>query len=136
MLLIWHKKNHYHFFGQISWINLLQRRRSSMYIIVQALEIALEMWLWSPEVSFKDKALLKICFGEEFRTVLHFLHCKFILRKYLKDFSELVLTYVRPSKKCKDFMKNFPKHFDPIFGLAVAVELGDRKAGYEGGYIF
>ena len=42
-------------------------------------------------------------------------------------------------------MKNFPKDFDPIFGVevvklrfqvAIAVELGDRKAGYEGGYIF
>ena len=30
-----------------------------------------------------------------------------------------MLTYVRPSKKCKDFMKNFPKNFDPIFGVAV-----------------
>jgi hypothetical protein len=30
-----------------------------------------------------------------------------------------VLTYGRPSKKCKDFMKNFPKHFDPSFGVAV-----------------
>ena len=37
-------------------------------------------------------------------------------------------------------MKNFPKHFDPIIGVvvvklqfqvAVAVELGDRKAGYD-----
>ena len=27
---------------------------------------------------------------------------------------------MRPSKKCKDFMKNFPKNFDPIFGVAVA----------------
>ena len=72
--------------------------------------------------------------------------CKFTLRKNLKDFSELVLTYGRPSKKCKDFMKNFPKHFDPIFGVAV-VKLrfhvavcgcgcgcgrpDDRKAGYD-----
>ena len=29
------------------------------------------------------------------------------------------MTYGRPSKKCKDFMKNFPKSFDPIFGVAV-----------------
>ena len=67
------------------------------------------------------------------------------MRKYLKDFSDLVLTYGRPSKKRKDFMKNFPKDFDPIFSVevvklrfqvAIAVELGDRKAGYEGGYIF
>ena len=62
---------------------------------VQALEILLEMWLRNPEVSFEDKALQKICFGDEFRTFLHFLHCKFTLRKYLKDFSELVLTYGR-----------------------------------------
>ena len=68
---------------------------------------------------FKDKTLQKICFSKEFCTFLHFLQCKFTLRKNLKDFSELVLTYVRPSKKCKDFMKNFPKHFDPIFGVAV-----------------
>ena len=79
---------------------------------------------------FKDKTLQKICFSKEFCTFLHFLQCKFTLHKNLKDFSELVLTYGRPSKKCKDFMKNFPKHFDPIFGLAVAVELGDRKAWY------
>ena len=38
---------------------------------------------------------------------------------HLKDFSALVLTYGRPSKKYKDFMKNFPKNFDPIFGVAV-----------------
>ena len=50
---------------------------------------------------------------------MHFLQCKFTLRKNLKDFSELVLTYGRPSKKCNDFMKNFPKNFDPIFGVAV-----------------
>ena len=68
---------------------------------------------------FKDKTLQKICFSKEFCTFLHFLQCKFTLRKNLKDFSELVLTYVRPSKKCKDFMKNFPKNFDPIFGVAV-----------------
>ena len=68
---------------------------------------------------FKDKTLQKICFSKEFCTFLHFLQCKFTLRKNLKDFSELVLTYGRPSKKCKDFMKNFPKHFDPIFGVAV-----------------
>ena len=86
---------------------------------VQTLEIALEMWLWSPEVLFKDKTLQKICFSKEFCTFLHFLQCKFTLRKNLKDFSELVLTYGRPSKKCKDFMKNFPKNFDPIFGVAV-----------------
>ena len=29
------------------------------------------------------------------------------------------MTYGRPSKKCKDFMKNFPKNFDPIFGVVV-----------------
>ena len=68
---------------------------------------------------FKDKTLQKICFSKEFCTFLHFLQCKFTLRKNLKDFSELVLTYGRPSKKCKDFMKNFPKNFDPIFGVAV-----------------
>ena len=53
------------------------------------------------------------------------------------------------SKKCKDFMKNFPKNFDPILGVAVvklrfhvavavAVAVAvcgcgqpdDRKAGY------
>ena len=68
---------------------------------------------------FKDKTLQKICFSKEFCTFLHFLQCKFTLRKNLKDFSELVLTYGRPSKKCNDFMKNFPKNFDPIFGVAV-----------------
>ena len=68
---------------------------------------------------FKDKTLQKICFSKEFCTFLHFLQCKFTLHKNLKDFSELVLTYGRPSKKCKDFMKNFPKKFDPIFGVAV-----------------
>ena len=30
-----------------------------------------------------------------------------------------MLTYGRPSKKCKDFMKNFPNNFDLIFGVAV-----------------
>ena len=47
------------------------------------------------------------------------------------------------SKKCKDFMKNFPKNFDPIFGVAVvklrfhvavAVAVAfadDRTAGYD-----
>ena len=85
----------------------------------KTLEIALEMWLWSPEVLFKDKTLQKICFSKEFCTFLHFLHCKFTLRKNLKDLSELVLTYGGPSKKCKDFMKNFPNNFDPIFGVAV-----------------
>ena len=88
---------------------------------------------------FQDKTLQKICFSKEFCTFLHFLQCKFTLRKNLKDFSELVLTYVRPSKKCKDFMKYFPKNFDPIFGVAVAQvavsrcgcgRLDDRKAGY------
>ena len=68
---------------------------------------------------FKDKTLQKICFSKELCTFLHFLQCKFTWRTNLKDFSELVLTYVRPSKKCKDFMKNFPKNFDPIFGVAV-----------------
>ena len=29
------------------------------------------------------------------------------------------MTYECPSKKCKDFMKNFPKNFDPIFCVAV-----------------
>ena len=48
---------------------------------VQALKILLEMWLWSPEVSFEDKSLQKIYFSEEFRTFLHFLHCKFTLCK-------------------------------------------------------
>ena len=54
------------------------------------------------------------------RSCLKIKLCKgFVLAKNLKDFSELVLTYGRPSKKCKDFMKNFPKNFDPIFGVAV-----------------
>ena len=44
---------------------------------VQTLEIALEMWLWSLEVLFKDKTLQKICFSKEFCTFLHFLQCKF-----------------------------------------------------------
>ena len=30
-----------------------------------------------------------------------------------------MLTYGRPSKKCKYFMKILPKNFDPIFGVAV-----------------
>ena len=68
---------------------------------------------------FKDKTLQKICFSKEFFIFLHFLQCKFTLRKNLKSFSELVLTYGRPNKKCKDFMKNFPKNFYPIFGVAV-----------------
>ena len=46
--------------------------------------------------------------------------------------------YVRPSKKCKDFMKSFAKNFDPIFGVAVvklrfhvvfAVELSTARRG-------
>ena len=81
---------------------------------------ALELWMWSPEVSFKDKTLQRICFNKEFYTFLHFLHRKFTLRKYLKDFSELVLTYRRPSKKCKDFMRTFSKHFDPISVLRLS----------------
>ena len=53
----------------------------------------------------------------------------------MKDFSELLLTYVRPSKKYKDFIKKiFLKILVPFsvlrFQVAVAVELGDRKAGY------
>ena len=63
--------------------------------------------------------LQKNCFSKEFCTFLHFVQCNFTWSTNLKDFSELVLTYVRPSKKCKDFMKTFPKNFDPIFGVAV-----------------
>ena len=33
---------------------------------------ALEMWLWSPEVSFKNKVFQKICFSKEFPIFLHF----------------------------------------------------------------
>ena len=71
----------------------------------------------------KIKLCKKICFSKKVCTFLHFLQCKFTWRTNLKDFRELVLTYVRPSEKCKDFMKNFPKNFDPIFGVAV-VKLG------------
>jgi hypothetical protein len=73
----------------------------------------------STKVLFKDKTSQKICFSKEFCTFLHFLQCEFSLRKNLKDFSGLVLTYGRPSKKSKDFMKNFQKNFDLIFGVAV-----------------
>ena len=61
----------------------------------------------------------KICFSKEFCTFLHYIQCKFTLRKNFKSFSKLVLTYGRPNKKCEDFRKNFPKNFDPIFGVAV-----------------
>ena len=42
-----------------------------------------------------------------------------------------MLTHGRPSKKCKDFMKNFPKNFDPIFGVAVAVDLPTARQGMD-----
>ena len=67
----------------------------------------------------KIKLCKKFVLAKNFAHFYHFLQCKFTWRTNLKDFRELVLTYVRPSEKCKDFMKTFPKNFDPIFGVAV-----------------
>ena len=79
----------------------------------------------------KDKALQKLCCSEEFCTFLHFLHCKFALRKYLKDFSALVLRYGRPSKKYTAFSPltcGFGLEFQP----AVLSEGLEKSAGWWG----
>ena len=99
---------------------------------VQALKIALEMWLWSQEVSFKHKTLQKICFSEEFCIFLHFLPCKFTLRKYLKDFSMGVQV-----KNVKILWNIFQKNLIPLSVLRLSScgcgcgQPDDRKAVYE-----
>ena len=55
-------------------------------------------------------------------------------RFVLKDFSELVLTYGCPCKKCKDFMKNFQKNFDPIFGQVAVGQTTTRRGMVQGKY--